>query len=187
MKQSRKWAKRAFAAIGGALLIGAVAASPVTAVDRPGPDGDTVTLAEIQRMSSTSALGGQTTGLQSRPHGAITMGQVLTGNPNGCIGETQNPHRSGLDASVHAVTDCIYSTSSLYITTTLYRIDWWGPNPMTSQEKTVTSTTWIKVTPHSSCSNAPLRTYSGVSSHNATVAGVLYSALTSNTKSFACN
>lgn len=187
MKKSLLRARSFPMAIGVAVLLVAVTAGPTAARERPGPDDDAITLSDLQQLDSTSVLDGQGQGLAERPNGIVTMGTVLTGNPNGCYGQTDNPHRSGGDASVHARTQCTYTTGSLYVRTVLYRHDWWGLNSMATSEKTKLNYTWVEVTPHSSCDSAPTRTYSGYSSHTATIAGVAYSASTSNTKSFACN
>lgn len=71
--------------------------------------------------------------------------------------------------------------------TTLYRVDWWGLNPMASGSKTGYSKSFIETTPHSGCGNAPMQTYAAYSAHTAIISGITYAAQTSQSNDFACS
>jgi hypothetical protein len=180
--------KHTLAIVAAALLLGAVSAGPAAAVQPPDPDGNgTLTLSDLQGLPSHSELGGVTTDPRSQPSGVTTMGVRLGTNPNQCEGLTEYPHRSGADASVHARTFCVTNTPTIKVSTTLYRVDWWGLNPMVSGSKTGYSKSFIETTPHSGCGNAPMRTYTAYSAHTAIISGITYTAQTGESNSFACS
>ncbi|MTG90955.1 hypothetical protein GJV82_18725 [Cellulosimicrobium sp. BIT-GX5] len=107
---------------------------------------------------------------------------------NGCEGFTDNPHRSGPDASVHGRTRCPGVSPVKQQTTALYRIDWWGDNLMnrvTGQAYNKSGT--LEVPVHANCGGAPNRGYRGVSNHLADYNGQRGTVTTGNEKWFACN
>lgn len=179
--------KRTLTVVATALLIGAMSAGPTAAVQPPDPNGDgKLTLSDLQGIAAHSDLGGATTGPRNRPSGATTMGVKLGANPNGCEGLTEYPHRSGADASVHARTSCVTNTPTITVSTTLYRVDWWGLNPMASGSKTGYTKSFVETTPRSGCGNAPMRTYAAYSAHTAIIGGTTYAAQTAQSNDFAC-
>lgn len=169
------------------ILLGVMLATPAAAVDRPGPNGSTPTRAELNSLLSTTALTSADSGPGATTGGATTLGVKLGVNPNGCTGQTDDPHKSGINASVHGSTRCTLNSQNLSVATILYRDDWWGLNYMNSGDAHRATGTMVEATPHSSCDYAPSRTYWGFSSHTVTVNGTLYSANTSNGATFACN
>lgn len=106
-----------------------------------------------------------------------------------CGGKTDNPHNSWPNASVHGRTKCDTGPSIawLWVETSLYRVDWWGDNHMATDESSRNNSRSSQdAHPHSSCDNAPSRTYRGVSAHQFIDQGVRYGAATANVGTFAC-
>lgn len=54
------------------------------------------------------------------------LAPTAEGNPYGCYGQTDNPHRSSGDASVHAYTECSVSLPYMFVNVELYRDRWYG-------------------------------------------------------------
>ena len=109
-------------------------------------------------------------------------------NPYGCIGQTDNPHRSthtgGVTFNVIAWTECDVSLPEIYVNTQLYKRDcgwpWCGwsvygdPNPKTDYDKQYLETN----SAGAPCVNGE---YKGTSSHYIIGAdGNFYSAITQN-------
>lgn len=169
----------------------AQAPQPPSIAQPPGPDAEPPSLAEVAALPQTTLLSteeGSTSQGRSGGGGISTQSTKLGVNLNGCYGQTDYPHKSTIYASVHGRTKCTLNSQNLSVATTLYRNDWWGLNYMADGTASRASgTSSGDATPHSSCDYAPSRTYTGLSGHTVTIGGVLYSANTSSSATFACN
>lgn len=176
----------AIGAVAALTLLFAGATSATAAATLTGSGEAPPTVEDLEQLDESTVLMGEVPDSEADGIGtAVKVGA----NPAGCTGSTNDPHKSGIYASVHGNTSCPVTVSNGSVATTLYRHDWWGLNYMADQT-TIKSTSWvgkISATPHSSCDYAPSRTYSGYSGHTVTIRGVLYSANTSNTNTFRCD
>lgn len=140
--------------------------------DRPQPTG----LGE-----STLGAGGTSAGPGQVSPAAISP------NPLNCKGQTDRPHGSGDDASVHGRTTCDWNAPALFVTTNLFRDRWYGWQFLDGRSKSAYG--WWRTndaTPHWYCYGAGLYTYIGSSSHEADIAGVAYYGSTQNSDRFWC-
>jgi hypothetical protein len=110
-----------------------------------------------------------------------------SGNPYGCYGQTDLPHWSLDDASVHGRTTCDVTVGYLSVQTDLYRGRWYGAeylNGDTSYRDF--NNTSYDATPHWNCHNVGTYTYEGDSVHEISDGANEYWAYTSNHNRFDC-
>jgi hypothetical protein len=97
-----------------------IAALPVqaTSADEGAPDPNTISTPEAP-LSQPPKEGGP-----------AEINQAMEPNPYGCVGTTDNPHKSthvGFTVNVVARTRCTVVVPKIYVETTLYRWQCWGP------------------------------------------------------------
>lgn len=169
-------------------IVGIVAspsfAQPNAGVGSPLPLGEDINDADLphewlESMESRAPLASG---------GALVGPQAAMVHPRGCYGQTDNPHKSSVNASVHGRTACPsgVNVSDLYVETSLYRVDWWGNNHMATDTsyKSFGSNS-EDAHPHSNCDNAPMRKYLGASNHSIKD-GATYVGSTATYNSFSC-
>lgn len=136
----------------------------------------------------------QPVGLDSTTLGTSATGQpgtvspaAISPNPLNCKGQTDMPHWSGDDASVHGRTTCDWNAPALFVTTNLYRDRWYGWQFLDGRSQSAYG--WWRTsdaTPHWYCYGVGLYTYIGSSSHEADIAGVAYYGNTQYSNRFWC-
>lgn len=163
-------------AVAGTASIASAADSPVPVVAADQSDyidslGAETPFAEAQPASPDGGLGG-------------AMASVPSSN---CYGQTDDPHKSGTDASVHGRSHCYYTASSLSVRTQLYRLDWWGWNSMATDYSSRTNAKDSEdAHPHSNCGYADWHLYRGYSSHVIYQSAIKWTAETWNDNGFSC-
>lgn len=156
--------------IGGiaALLLTLVPASPAAAEDDP------FDAPEQSVLTSNGA-------------GEVTTLAPMGASPAGCYGQTDNPHRSGSNSSVHGRTRCTLAVGSIGVETTLWHLAWFGWNPLESDSSSYSNRNNSgDAHPHYGCSATTTQSFSGTSSHWTVEGGTTYTSSTSNTKDFVC-
>lgn len=117
---------------------------------------------------------------------------AVASNPYGCWGQTDLPHKSGGDASVHARTYCSVRLPWMYVDVDLYRDRWYGLQWL-DQDDSATSyqKSWSRYQVEANarwyCAGAGTYTYRAYSYHEVRDShGDYYYADTANSNRFAC-
>lgn len=100
---------------------------------------------------------------QEPPPETLPDGAPFSGNPWGCVGHTEQPHRSGADVSVHGWSECpSIFVPVIRVTTRLekWALIYWAPH--NQQTKSHTESKFVDVNTRSVCSNGKWR---GASTH----------------------
>lgn len=106
-------------------------------------------------------------------------------SPTGCYGKTDNPHKSGSFASVHARTRCPNQVYPMIVSLNLQRGRWYGWENLAHNARERT-TTGVETVAKWYCAGQPTDTYRGFTYHRATVGGNAAIAYTSNDNQFSC-
>ncbi len=135
---------------------------------------------------------GPTLDLDMDPSSGLAQGSVIQGgistlattfSPAGCYGQTDYPHKSGSEASVHGRTHCSAIVNTVTVTTTLKRDRWYGEQTLatgTSSRGGAASNDSGTATPHWVCVGTGTYSYRGYSQHQSVESSGTYVASTSN-------
>jgi hypothetical protein len=120
-------------------------------------------------------------GLNQANAQVCVLGICVSGKPSpaGCSGQTDYPHVSFNEASVHGRTKCNSNVSSVQVVTTLYRDRWWGWEYLQSDSNAKSNKKQSEdAHPHFNCRGTGTYTYVGRSQHASFENGETYSATT---------
>lgn len=158
----------------------------------------TTTIAYASTDNPVDISTGDSASSSSAPLGSLSRSRSVTvqqaeaaaaaaPNPYGCYGQTDNPHFSSGQASVHGRTRCAVSVGGLSVHTDLYRSRWYEPQHLASGDSSRNfGVDSQDATPHWPCSGTGTYTYEGDSSHEAADGAQTYYAYTSRTGRFGC-
>jgi hypothetical protein len=108
-------------------------------------------------------------------------------NPYGCYGQTDFPHLSINEASVHGRTRCARQVVELSVATTLYRGRWFGAELLENDASSRSfSDDSRDATPHWRCLGSGTYTYEGDSNHEAFDGGRHFYQSTTRNLRFLC-
>lgn len=116
-----------------------------------------------------------------------SSGEVLGSNPYGCRGQTDYPHKSGIDASTHSRTSCTTRVVRVSTTNSMYRQRWYGAEFLDDgasfRNFAVTSRDAVA---RWTCGNTGIYTYETRGYHEAFDGGQTFRAETIRSNRFGC-
>lgn len=166
MKKINAWMPLAAAA--GAIAFAVFSAPAIASAATPPPPGTP----SIQTLTATTT---------ASPSGVHTNVVHLGTSPAACYGQTDFPHRSGTQSSVHGRTRCSFNVTQLGVTTTDWNLAWFGWNALAtdSSSRTVANDSQ-DAHPHAGCSSTTEQSFEGTSTHYSIENGTTYTGATAS-------
>lgn len=187
MKPQQRWL---LSAVVVALALVATVVGPLSRATPASatPSHSAPTSEEIAPSSDDSPSGPLTS---KQGEGEVGPAAALGVSPAGCIGKTNDPHRSSHvpgTVNVTALTVCDYNVESLYIQVTLWRSRWYGWERIGGVDQGKRNYGWYKIDYNASSGQCSGEThdYQGRTYHESQEPTGTYLLNTRKTKRFTC-